>query len=1141
MGREIMNIEINDVKTMVSAVINEILSKQKNVLEEGKRDNQLLPYLELFNEKTGKNMSLGEFKTMMLRKLSTEGGMHNISLQSNYYLVGAVKYYFQGLLTTTPELGVYTDSLDDWNQKVCPKLNALILALRNGYIDSIGTTWMEPEDFGEMNLKDLFTKYSKEIKKVLSAAKKGGKSEVEPEAPKDYEMNNPNYTYDIIYSFADSSNYEHATSPGSWCITYGNNHLMHYTSRGNGHFVIFRQNGYELIPRKKEPEKWIGNKPQDDYGNSLIAFLQDNNSPGPANYNGGPLITSRWNHGYDGIYCEADRAYTFDEFKRITGVSNEDLAGIYNTWKKNVGVRSETKKVSKVRKVTPDEIRQLKYIQMRINGGEKPEGLIKVIPTENEGKYNIPSIAMAKINDTEIYFIFYNKRIFFETAVVGDLLRYCISYDNPSKTLAIFLNENINRHFIINKRTKDIINIEGQWLFKSVSNIDDTTEEERNGMFVEVKVTNKEIALIDYNTGIPLKLPNGHCWFNQICSSDVRYGSVSREHGEVVSVNRFCNGIYEITYDLSSGEKYFYNPRLKRFITFNTFGSKGDNKGWYIFPKILVKRAICMLYSPQGVPRTDFGYFYPGSVDNARQCIYNPDCTPGEIVFKVGGKKYKIGDNGPLDAKRISFDDLKEPTDNFYKERFLIVPIKLSMNQYAILYDFDKKAPFRTPTGEVLFITRSSFENTWNGRMYVYNDSVIVITIGNNESQYIYNLKADSYVTNPYDGSYFFKDVSLFYRDENIIQFTKNDAPDKYEGNVPSWWSDRPGYERYYLNYEKTWLRYYNYNTNVFYKDVRPEYNNKVRLSIDKMAAPVDNQEQQPSYSLTEQDIVHMVKDTVSRVMNEAFTKRDKEYLNKFNTEIWYWYSDHYNYINNPMLITNSLPYAKAHCCNNIISQVSIDYGNLDLMSAEEYSNYCNVDLNKTDSKTLNSYQKYLPDCDGVLFEEDGAEVILLFKTYRILYKAGMLYDKDKDKIRIRIRAKSNSLLILEAYYQFDYDESPVFGRLALTDIGLEDLKKRDVVSRFFYHDLMKKLNTNKPTYLISTMNVETFHRGYGFGTALLDYAVKNFNGNFVATLDSTGSSDDVMSADELMALFEKKGFEFLGQYGRKNVMLKIG
>ena len=528
-------------------------------------------------------------------------------------------------------------------------------------------------------------------------------------------------------------------------------------------------------------------------------------------------------------------------------------------------------------------------------------------------------------------------------------------------------------------------------------------------------------------------------------------------------------------------------------------------------------------------------------MDNARQCIFNPDCTPGEIVFKVGGKKYKIGDNGPLDAKRISFDDLKEPTDNFYKERFLIVPIKLSMNQYAILYDFDKKAPFRTPTGEVLFITRSSFENTWNGRMYVYNDSVIVITIGNNESQYIYNLKADSYVTNPYDGSYFFKDVSLFYRDENIIQFTKNDAPDKYEGNVPSWWSDRPGYERYFLNYEKTWLRYYNYNTNVFYKDVRPEYNNKVRLSIDKMAAPVDNQEQQPSYSLTEQDIVHMVKDTVSRVMNEAFTKSDKEYLNKFNAEIWYWYSDHNNYINNPMLITNSLPYAKAHCGDNIIRQVSIDYGNLDLMSAEEYSNYCNVDLNKTDSETLNSYQKYLPDCDGVLFEEDGAEVILLFKTYRILYKSGMLYGKDKDKIRIRIRVKNNSLLILEAYYQFDYDESPVFGRMALTDIGLEDLKKRDVVSRFFYHDLMKKLNTNKPTYLISTMNVETFHRGCGFGTALLDYAVKNFNGNFVATLDSTGSSDDVMSADELMALFEKKGFEFLGQYGRKNVMLKIG
>jgi hypothetical protein len=1003
---------------------------------------------------------------------------------------------------------------------------------------------MEPEDFGEMNLKDLFTKYSKEIKKVLNAAKKGGKSEVEPEAPKDYEMNNPNYSYDIIYSFADSSKYEQATSPGAWCITYGNNHLMHYTSRGNGHFVIFKQNGYEHIPRKKEPEKWIDTKPQDDYGNSLIAFLQDNNSPGPANYGGAPLITSRWNHGYDNIHCEADRAYTFDEFKRITGVSNEDLVGIYNTWKRNKDIRSDSKKVGKVRKVTPDEIRQLKYIQMRINGGEKPEGLIKVIPTENEGKYNIPSIAMAKINDTEIYFIFYNKRIFFETAVVGDLLRYCVSYDKPSKTLAIFLNENINRHFIINKRTKDIINIEGQWLFKSVSDITDIDEDERNGMFVEVKVANKEIALIDYNTGIPLKLPNGHCWFNQICSSDVRYGGVSREHGEVVSNNRMCNGIYEIIYDLSSGEKYFYSPRVKRFITFG----ESDNKDWYIFPKTLIKRAICMLYSPQGTPRTDFGYFYPSSVDNARQCIYNPDCTPGEIVFKVGGNKYKIGDNGPLDAKRISFDDLKEPTDNFYKERFLIVPIKLSINQYAILYDFDKKAPFKTPTGQVLFITRRSFENTWNGRIYVYRDSAIAITVTDgrdgDELQYMYNLKTNSYITNPYSRDYFFRDVTYYYGSagDNILQFLKTDAPGRYEGNIPDWWTDRPGYERYYLNYEKTWVRFYDCENNVFYKDARAKYDDKVKLVIDKMVVPVDNQEQQPSYSLTEQDIVSMVKETVNRVVNEAFTQRDKEYQNGFGSsvEIWYWYSDHNTYEDVPILVTNSLPYAKAHCGNNDIRQVSFDYSKLNLMSAEEYSEICDVDLNKTDDDTLSSYCNNLP-CDGVLFEEDGAEIILLFKRYRILSRARMLRDKDKEKIRIRERSRNNSFIDIEGYYQFDYSESPVVARMTLIDMCLENLTKMDVTNRFLYHDLMKKLNTNKLTYLISSMHVNTFYTGSGFGTALLDYALKNYDGNFIVMVNLVGHSDDVMSTDELMALFEKRGFEFLGQYGRNNVMFRRG
>ena len=357
------------------------------ILSEGKRDNQLLPYLEAMNAKTGKNMSLGEFKTMMLRKLSTEGSINNLSLQSNYYLVGAVKYYFQGYLTLNKDLSVYSNkenAQDTWNREVCQKLNILILMFRNGYIDSIGASWMEPEDFGEMPLPDLFKKYNAELKKVLSKIKKSEKEQENTPAFLGSETQiGKGYTADIIYSFSDSSRYKDATSPGAWCITYGENHLNYYTNRGNGHFVIFRKNGYEGVERKPNKGQWVGNKPQDDYGNSLIAYLQSNTGPGPANYDGGPLITSRWNHGYE-FSCEADRAYSQADFERITGVGMSELKKIYEEWKYYKDIKSNKK--TKSEQLTDDLIRKVKYAQMRINGGEDPNVLLEAVDKDRVWK-----------------------------------------------------------------------------------------------------------------------------------------------------------------------------------------------------------------------------------------------------------------------------------------------------------------------------------------------------------------------------------------------------------------------------------------------------------------------------------------------------------------------------------------------------------------------------------------------------------------------------------------------------------------------------------------------------------------------------------------------------------------------------------
>mgnify|MGYP007119870714 CR=1 FL=1 len=98
------------------------------ILSESKRDDLLLPYVEMLKAK-GINCSLGQLKSYMLKKLTNEARMRNLSLGSNFYLAGAIRYYFNGDLTINKDLDVYNDGQttnDVWNEDACQKLNALI-------------------------------------------------------------------------------------------------------------------------------------------------------------------------------------------------------------------------------------------------------------------------------------------------------------------------------------------------------------------------------------------------------------------------------------------------------------------------------------------------------------------------------------------------------------------------------------------------------------------------------------------------------------------------------------------------------------------------------------------------------------------------------------------------------------------------------------------------------------------------------------------------------------------------------------------------------------------------------------------------------------------------------------------------------
>ena len=340
-----------------------------NILNESRRDDMLLPYVNLLRER-GINTNVSQLKQFLLKKFVNEGLMRNLSLGSNFYLAGVARYYFNGDLTTNKVLNVFDENqVDEFKQDVCERLNACILVLRNAHIDSVGTSFEQPEDFGELKIMALLRKYGAKINQVLGVVPNKKKEVAKKEVVLDENPSVGNgYTFDILYSYEEARKYKKFTEPGAWCITYGEQHYNGYVRNRGIHYVIFRQDGFENIPRKVG-KNFTKNKPHDEYGNSLIALLQSNRNGEP------DYITSRWNHGShrDGTQgTEADHAYTKEEFCNITGVSDADLQRIFKIWqeKREVQKKENAGNGALTKKKTLNALRYVKYGQMRMNGGE---------------------------------------------------------------------------------------------------------------------------------------------------------------------------------------------------------------------------------------------------------------------------------------------------------------------------------------------------------------------------------------------------------------------------------------------------------------------------------------------------------------------------------------------------------------------------------------------------------------------------------------------------------------------------------------------------------------------------------------------------------------------------------------------------
>ena len=587
------------------------------LLTEGARDRALEQFIPLF-QKRGINANISWVKQTLMSKFVNEANIHNLSLGGNYYLVGIARYYFNGDLTTNKRLGIlYNNVRDNFKTDICQRLDALINILRNAYIDSVGTKFEQPEDFGTLSLQRLLRKYNAKINKELGIDVKSNEPQQQEEKPKisdDYTAGK-NYTYEVITSFEQCRKYNGATTPGAWCITYGKQHYDGYIRMfkryGGIHYVIFRQNGYEKIPRRIG-KGYTKQKPHDAYGNSLICVLQRNDCAEPT------YITSRWNHGssVDGTQgTEADHAYTKEEFLNVIGCDESVLQRAYEQWKAlggRKGMSDEEKKEraeqrAQFREEKNSVLRALKYMQMLINGGANPFTVADQIQgvrvkwktfgwdfqewqkktgIDNVDKNNAPqkyayTVAISlEDGDNWFYTIMDRKVLLFDQILETELyLR------GEGETFFGFGGDGWAS--LYDRKRHSVLNIDGITKFKysspdyGIMNGWSYNTAKIDAKYIILAVAGNQLALVNLQTMKPIKARNGSAWFESITNPDDRSSNYNYS-GRVSLPHYIDNVLLKMVYDSASGEKYIYNTATDSFV--NLY--EGVPSGWYFYSAV---------------------------------------------------------------------------------------------------------------------------------------------------------------------------------------------------------------------------------------------------------------------------------------------------------------------------------------------------------------------------------------------------------------------------------------------------------------------------------------------------------------------------------------------------------------------------
>lgn len=820
------------------------------ILNEGKRDRMLQPYVDMLQAK-GIDTNISQLKSAVLKKLADNAGMHNLSLQSNFYLAGAARYYFNGDLTVDGNVGLITGEPDEFNNEICSRLNALIVILRNAYIDTVGQTFEQPEDFGTMKIGALLKKYNSKINKELGIDD-GKREKVEVDTLNRNEQVSPNYTFEICYKFEDATKYERDTAPGSWCVTYGVGHFNTYTkgTSPQSHLVVFRQNGWQEIERTPQREKWIRNnastrpKPQDDYGNSLIAFFQSNESYRPALWYGAPLITSRWNHGSrdDGTNgVEADQAYTFDEFKRITGVSDEELQRIYEIWKKD----SASKSKGNEKKLSPEEkakrlgfLRMLKYAQMRANGGEQLETALSGVEIIKRfaGQENFSKgVYGCKIENN--YFVIDRGQIAFDTIIYNmtnnPFTYMCEKANVPFIANSIILKMAPSEYSIYNFRLHKIIEVDGLKTFASVGTDDPYEREGEEPYAILCKQRGRRCVFFDSHSGMPVRLPNGRYIFEYA----KYYGGSYRVSG--VGDYLYSGSLAFIMYDSSSLEAYVYNPSQRLIKPFDKNNFDGVSTIRYIYCRQVNKGFQVSMEFESGT-----GW---GAVKKNRYFLFDNNCDP--ITDLPNGEPYS---NFPIINY---FDHYIEISYDSKTLRKLGIP-RVNNRPY-VLYNTETRSYLKNrDTNKVLHFGR--FAKTPYSKMNLYfielDEGPSFIDLDNEK---IYHPVLPSQYT--YDLDYWGSEKTIT---ENYIIFTLKRSYNNNNDLIAQTLKNQ-GYAIYVAPRKRPQIY-------IKYDDViagRPTMASE--FNVNALPHPTyENKKAQNTNIITEGDIVEMVKTICERLIN---------------------------------------------------------------------------------------------------------------------------------------------------------------------------------------------------------------------------------------------------------------------------------